>query len=362
MVEFAGCKNVHILGVTLKNASGWTLRPVACETVVIDGLRIRNPNFGPNTDGLDITASQNVSVSNCDIATGDDAICLKSENPYGEVLPTRNITVTNCQLTTSCNGFKLGTATHGTFENIVFTNSVIYSNADPVNARVIGGINIEMVDGGNIDGIVVSDIRMLNTRTPIFVRLGQRTAGLQSSLRNVRIEAVEATGALVTSSITGIPELRVSDVTISNCRIRTSEAGKSAWGKSPVPEVPAQYPESRMFGRLPAYGMYIRHADRIRMHNLDLIADKADERPAIVCDDVSDLVVSGLEATSPTGDTPLVLLHDTRNAFVTGSRVPAASRLFIQVSGQRSADIAITGNALRSSQQSVAYVDGAPKP
>jgi polygalacturonase len=200
MIEFAQCRNVHISDVTLRNSAGWTLRPVNCNTVVIDGIRIRNPSFGLNCDGIDITASTNVFVSNCDIATGDDAICLKSESPYGgEVLPTKNITVTNCTLTTSCNGFKIGTATEGAFENIVFSNSVIYSDLVPMNARVIGGISIEMVDGGSIDGLVVSNIRMQNVRAPIFVRLGERNRKPGTFLRNILIENLDATGAIVTS-------------------------------------------------------------------------------------------------------------------------------------------------------------------
>ena len=77
---------------------------------------------------MDITACRNVFVGDSDIATGDDAICIKSENPYGELLPTKNITVTNCVLSTCCNGFKVGTATHGVVENIVFSNSVIYND------------------------------------------------------------------------------------------------------------------------------------------------------------------------------------------------------------------------------------------
>lgn len=81
-------------------------------------------------DGLDITASRNVLVFNCDIVTGDDAICVKSQNPYGDLLPTKNITITNCTITTTCNGFKLGTASFGSFENIVFSNSVIYGDAN----------------------------------------------------------------------------------------------------------------------------------------------------------------------------------------------------------------------------------------
>ena len=178
MVEFAQCRNVRISGVTLKNSAGWTLRPVNCNTVVIDGVRIRNPSFGLNCDGIDITASTNVFVSNCDIVTGDDAICLKSESPYGgAVLPTKNITVTNCTLTTSCNGFKIGTSSAGAFENIVLSNSeVIYSDpGSPLNTHVIGGVSVEVVDGGSVDGVIVSNIRMENVRAPIFVRLGERS-------------------------------------------------------------------------------------------------------------------------------------------------------------------------------------------
>ncbi len=116
MIEFAQCRNVRVSGVTLRNSAGWTMRPIACESVVIDGVRIRNPYHGNEYDGFDITASRDVMISNCDIITGDDAICLKSENPYGDLLPTKNITVTNCVISSASNGFKMGTATFGAFE------------------------------------------------------------------------------------------------------------------------------------------------------------------------------------------------------------------------------------------------------
>jgi polygalacturonase len=363
MLEFAGCRNVRISNVTLKNASGWTLRPVACETVVIDGIRIRNPNIGPNTDGLDITACRNVFVSNCDIATGDDAICIKSENPYGELLPTKNITITNCVLTTSCNGLKMGTASHGAFENIVFSNSVIYNDdSSPINSHVIGGINVEMVDGGSIDGVVVSNIRMQNVRTPIFVRLGRRTSKPGSFLRNVLIEGIDATGALVTSSITGLPGLRPHDITLSDCRIRTVEGGQEAWADRQIPELADQYPESRMFGRLPAYGVYVRHADRVRLRNIELIAAKPDARPAIVCDDVDDMIISGLEASAPASRRPVVDLRDTTHAFITTTRAPEGVDTLVLVTGERSKNIVSSGNAVAENQEALRFSKGATRP
>jgi polygalacturonase len=121
ILEFVNCRWLRIEDVHIDNAAEWTLRPINCDNVFITGVVIKNQNIGSNTDGMDLTGCQNVFVSNCSIDTGDDAIYLKSENPYGgEPRLAKNIVVTNCTLTTCCNGFKLGTATFGGFENITF--------------------------------------------------------------------------------------------------------------------------------------------------------------------------------------------------------------------------------------------------
>jgi polygalacturonase len=359
MLEFAYCKNVRVEGVTLRNAAGWTMRPVACESVYIRGIRVRNPNFAPNTDGMDLTACRNVFVSDCDIATGDDAICIKSENSYGEMLPTKNITVTNCVLSTCCNGFKVGTATHGVVENIVFSNSVIYNDDNtPLNERATSGIALEMVDGGMLDGVTISNIRMQNARTPIFIRLGKRTLGAASYLRNVMISGVNATGAIVASSITGVPGMPVEDITLADISIETSEYGRSEGTQHSVPEQEANYPEARMFGRLPASGLYVRHANRLRLCNLRLKAE-AHVRPAVVCDDVHDLDISGLRATAPAEGQSVIALHESSDVFVHGSKAPKDTQTFVQVSGTSSTGIVLLGNDLSHAAQPVVLKDGA---
>ena len=361
MVELVGCRNVRISGVTLKNSAGWTLRPINCETVIIDGIRIRNPYYGRNTDGMDITGCRNVMVSNCDIIGGDDALCLKSENPYGgDVLPTKNITITNCVVASASNGFKMGTATRGAFENILVSNCSFYADNDSqMMNRVITGLSIETVDGGSVDGVVCSNIRMQNVRAPICVRLGSRTPRQGSFIRNVLIEGVDAVGSVVTSSITGVAGFRPTDITVSDCRLRTVEGGTAEWAHREIPEVETHYPESWMMGHLPAYGFYVRHADRVRLRNVELIADKPDARPAIVTDDVEDIILSGLELSAPTGDAPVFDLRNTRRAFLTGMRAPSASKVFAQVSGAASANIRLLANALEPGQQPLTFTDNA---
>lgn len=262
-------------------------------------------------------------------------------------------------MTTSSNGFKVGTATNGRFENISFSNSVIHNGLVPLNERVIAGIALEIVDGGSMDGITISNIRMENVRTPLFIRLAHRHRSAGTHLRNVVIRGIHATGAILTSSITGMPYANVEAVTISDILLRTQEQGEPGWKEVPVPEVPSSYPEARMFGRLPAYGLYVRHANGIRLRNIEVISETADPRPVIVCDDVHDLTIAGLETTNQAIMNPVIVLRNTRRAYIHASRAPEKSKLFLEISGTASEAIVLGANDLTGSEQIVSFRDDA---
>jgi hypothetical protein len=364
LIEFAGCKNVRIEDVRIENASGWTLRPVNCDNVVIRGIVIKNPVIGPNTDGIDPTGCQNVFISDCLIDTGDDCICLKSENPYGpSVRVTKNVTITNCVLTCCCNGLKFGTATRGGFENVTFTNSIIFNEKVDLKARVISGIALEMVDGGWLEGVVVSNIRMQRVRTPIFIRRGNRRPrpdGTPGTLRGIMIENIYATGSILTSSITGLAGLDVEDVTLSNIRIDSEEGGREEWISREIPEVAKSYPEARMFGRLPSYGFYCRHVNGLRMRNVEIGAVTGEARPAIVCDDVKHLDIDGFRSARVAGAAPAVKLIQTKDAWLRGCVAPAGSKTFLEAQGEGTEGILLTGCNLRGAEKAVVTAPDVP--
>ena len=112
-------------------------------------------------------------------------------------------------------------------------------------------------------------------------------------------------------------------------------------------------------GRLPSYGFFVRHADRVRLRNVECITDQPDARPAVVCDDVSDVILNGLDLSSPAGGAPLIDLRNTRRAFLTGMRSPAGVQVFLQVSGDGSSGISLSGNSLDPGQRAATYIDGA---
>lgn len=354
MVRFANCRKVRVAGVRLENSPGWTLHALNCDDVEITGISIKNPIYGPNTDGIDLTGCQDVLVSGCSIATGDDAICLKSENPLGpEPRLIKNVTVTNCRITTCCNGFKLGTSSEGGFQNIEFSNSVIFSNSSNFAERVIAGVALEVIDGGWIDGVKVSGIQMQQARTPIFIRLGDRKRVhnySQHGLRGVTIENIHATGTLLASSITGLPGDEVHDITLSNISIENVLPTRPEGASRAIPEKPNAYPEARMFGMLPTSGLYARHARTLRLDHVAVSAAAQEARPTIFFDDVDGAQIMALSSTPVRGPMPIVSLLNSRNVSISGSTAPVGTGTFVGVSGENSANVVLSADDLRAAR------------
>lgn len=349
MLEFENCTDVRISDVYICNSPGWTLRPFNCDRVLIRGIVIKNPVYSPNSDGIDPTGCQDVLISDCVIDTGDDAICLKSESLHGApVRLSRNIVVTNCILTGCCNGFKFGTPTFGGLENVTFSNSVIYNDDVPLPSRVIAGIQLSAVDGGWVDGVVISGIQMRRVRAPICLRRGTRhtdNVAPQNGMRGIVIDGLHATDAILTSSITGLPGLHIEDVRLSDIRIATVMPGKPEWVAHPVPENPDQYPQARMFGWLPASGLYVRHVHGLSMRNMSFSAPVEEWRPTLVFDDVQDMQCDGLQSTPVANGEPMLQLENVDGAWLSHAKTPKGARALLKMHSSK--DILVSGCDLR---------------
>ena len=320
LIQFVNCRRLTIQDVHIQNSPGWTLHAINCDNVDIHGILIKNPVNGPNTDGIDITGCQNVNIDNCSIDTGDDAIVLKSQNPFGpEPRLVKNVTVTNCRLSTCCNGFKIGTESEGGFENITFSDSVVYNNDVPYKERVIAAIALEVVDGGWMDGVVVKNIQVQRARTPIFIRLGNRKQVHdypQHGLRHVDISNVEATEALLASSITGLPGMEVRDIALSHIHVQNVLQVRPDAIVRSVPEKDRAYPEARMFGMLPASGLYVRHARDLRFSDLAFTAPRSETRPTVIFDDVVGARLSAIQSSPISGGMPIMVQSNSRDVQV----------------------------------------------
>ncbi len=296
-------RNITIRNVTLRNPCMWMQVYQDCDQLLIDHETVNAPPDCWNLDGMDICDSHDVIVRNCDLKCEDDAICLKSNNRRG----LKNILIENNRIHCyRANAIKLGSATRGPVANVEIISNL-------VTCAKYGGLCIESVDGSDINGFVVRNLDMYRVNKPIYIRLANRS-GNPGSITNVLIENVRAYETGLTAdplsggeapappscSITGIPKAKIGGVFLKNCYI------EMPGGVKKIPPAPAErekdYPQSTMFGIVPAYGLYVRHADDVVLDHVYFGRYQPDARPWLKTDDakVKPIACRDLEQIKPT--------------------------------------------------------------
>jgi polygalacturonase len=76
VVQLYDCRNVLILGVSIKNPAMWTIHPVLCTNVTVRDVTVYSR--GAMVDGCDPEASKDVHITGCRFDTGDDGIAIKA--------------------------------------------------------------------------------------------------------------------------------------------------------------------------------------------------------------------------------------------------------------------------------------------
>jgi polygalacturonase len=330
------CRNVAIRDITMVNGGHFCILPTAVDNFRIDGLVIDT-----NRDGIDIDCCKNVWISNTVVnSPNDDAIVLKSSYALGEVRDTENVTIDNCMVSGYALGtlvdgtfktgaygrtgrIKCGTESNGGFKNIAISN-VIFEHCR--------GLALETVDGGQLEDVTISNITMRDVQMPFFFRLGARMRGPAGipigTLRRVSISNVIAHNAdpRYPSTIAGIPGHPVQDLRISNVR-HHMVGGLSMTGVAQnPPELENAYPEPTMFGTLPAFGFFIRHAEGVNLDNVEVRFEQQDTRPAYTLRDVADVDFHHVRADKAQ-DTPTFVLDNVDEFVVTTGRPVADTSL-----------------------------------
>jgi polygalacturonase len=351
LIQLVSCRDVVVENIHLRNSAMWMQHYLDCEFVTIRGVKVFNHGCR-NNDMLDIDCCRNVIIADCYGDTDDDGLTLKSTGPRA----TENVVISNCILRSRCNALKAGTESSGGFKNITITNCVIQKSSQPEGltgrAEGLAGIALEIVDGGTLDRVAISNITIEDTSAPIFMRIGNRARPHTKdapqppvgTFRNVTISNIVATCAGNTGcTIAGIPGHPIQDVSISNVRIAFNGAGNER-AVADVPELEQNYPECIMFGDLPAYGFFCRHVDGITFRDVSVSYESPDARPALVCDDVRRLNVDGFQASTAPDALAAFVLSNTQDALIRGCRAPETAP-FLKLENH-SAGITVAGNDL----------------
>ena len=315
LLWFANSRNINITGIELRNSAMWMQSYIRCDQLKIDGVRIFN-HSNLNNDMMDIDGCRDVIITRVTGDSDDDGITFKSTCDR----MSENIIVSDCLLSSHCNALKFGTETTAGFKNVAISNCVIRrSSASTVNsgaAEGISGISLEIVDGGTMENITIQNVAIDGQRVPLFLRLGNRARKHYAeaptpsvgAMKNILISNITAVAtAPIGCSVMGIPEGKIEGLTICNSRFVCTGGESEELADKKVEELETLYPESTMFGTLPAYGMYVRHARNIQLYGLSFELLKEDGRPAIICDDVDNADIQQIMTYGEKGGKKIVI-------------------------------------------------------
>lgn len=345
LLRIVRCTGVTVRGVSLYYAAAWTSHYFQSRQILIEQVKIVSHGVAHN-DGMDIDGCQNVQIRDCDVESGDDALCFKTTS---STMACKDITVTRLRLKSNQAAIKMGTESMAPFEDINISHCDIYDTRN-------GGIKLLTVDGAHLRRVNISDITMKNVRTPMLLRLGSRLTVFRKGkdtqqptgsfdqvvIRNVKAEAAADAQLKPPSGIliTGVPGHTINNVTLENIEISLAGGGTAEQARHAVPEAIDQYPEVKTFGPLiPAYGIWARHVKGLKLKNIRFHLSSPDLRPAFIAEDGEQIELTDWQVSAGAGTESIVRLENVRGAVVRGFTVKGKAAAFVKTEGEASKGI-----------------------
>lgn len=359
MILLVNSRNIKVTDLYLTNSAYWLQNYQSCDGVHLKGLKIYN-HANYNNDAIDIDA-RNVLIEDCIIDSDDDGICLKS---HDKNRLCENIVIRNCIIASNCNAIKFGTYSASGFKNIDISNCIIKKASEDhirkwqKNLRfieqpitVIAGLALEMVDGGIMENVKISNIQMTDVQTPIFIVMGDRKRSNSTStiptsrISNIYISNVNAVShSKMSSAIIGLPNVYAENITLKDITFSDMGTGRLKDSRVVLPEVPRAYPENRMFGLVyPSSGLYLRHVKGLEVNNLKLSLRNTDYRPAIFMDNVVDTKLNSIELLAPKGPNAAISIVGSRNIEIKDPKFNTQKHPLVQIEQSKTDEIKLLG-------------------
>ncbi len=235
MILFTSCKNTLLEGVTFQNSPAWCLHPLMCNELTVRNVKVKNPWYAQNGDGIDVESCSNVLIENSIFDVGDDGLCIKSgrdEAGRKRNMPTQNVLIRNCTVYAAHGGFVIGSEMSGGAKNITVDNCTFIGTDIGLRFKTTRG------RGGVVENILVSNIFMKNIGGEAILFDMYYTAkdplplaGEKRELPQVAFEKIDETtpifqnftisniycnGAQKAIFMRGLPEMHVKNISITN--------------------------------------------------------------------------------------------------------------------------------------------------
>jgi polygalacturonase len=296
LIVFNNCRKVLLEGVTFQNSAAWCIHPLMCEDLTIRDVRVKNPEYAHNGDGMDIESCKNFLIEGCTLDVGDDAICIKSgkdEEGRKRNMPTENGVIRNNIVYNGHGGFVVGSEMSGGARNIFVQNCTFMGTDKGLRFKSVRG------RGGVVEKIYAKDIYMKDiAQEAVFFDLyyfvkfatdGERDMRPVVNegtpvFRDMHFENIVCNGAVKGVFVRGLPEMPVSNIVMENMVLSADK------------------------------GIELTDSDQIRFKNVQLITKETK---------------------------PVVFMENSSNISLDSIRYEVESEVLFSVSGERSKNITV---------------------
>ncbi|CAG5074560.1 hypothetical protein DYBT9623_05247 [Dyadobacter sp. CECT 9623] len=314
LIVFNNCRKVLLEGVTFQNSAAWCIHPLMCQDLTIRDVRVKNPEYAHNGDGMDIESCKNFLIEGCTLDVGDDAICIKSgkdEEGRKRNMPTENGVIRNNIVYNGHGGFVVGSEMSGGARNIFVQNCTFMGTDKGLRFKSVRG------RGGVVEKIYAKDIYMKDiAQEAVFFDLyyfvkfatdGERDMRPVVNegtpvFRDMHFENIVCNGAVKGVFVRGLPEMPVSNIVMENMVLSADK------------------------------GIELTDADQIRFKNVQLITKETK---------------------------PVVFMENSSNISLDSIRYDVESEVLFSVSGERSRNITVQKTDVSKAKKGIEFQKGA---
>jgi hypothetical protein len=288
-VSIDKCHNLSIRDLSIRDGSNWNLRIVDCEGVNVDGYSATG-----GWDGINLNRVKDITISNCRLFTGDDAVA-------GSAV---NMTMTNCLLSSAANAFRWNG------ENTVITGVEILGPGR-FEHRTSRKHNTESaIQGAPTGNLILSDVTITGIRSPFILDY----SGEKASSANIVLNNVVATGIGRTPFVVyADPTSPLKSLVLNNVRI--GYVGGAL-------EKESNQQGSSAYSILPWYGFIASNVKNLEFHNTRFKFDEQDFRPALYVNGIGNLEFDRFNAERADGGEPSLELGTVSHLVLDGKPAP----------------------------------------
>ena len=231
LLVLTNCTKILLEGVTFQNSPAWNLHPLMSKHLTIRDVKIKNPDYAQNGDGIDIESCSNVLVEDCILDVGDDAICIKSgkdEEGRKRGIPTEKVIVRRNKVYLGHGGFVVGSEMSGGARDIFVEDCTFMGTDKGIRFKTTRG------RGGIVENIHIRNLNMsqiVNEAIYFDMYYWTKPPGANEKqvippvtvetpqIRNVVIEDIYCQGAAIGVFVRGLPEMPIQDMQMRNLHL-----------------------------------------------------------------------------------------------------------------------------------------------